>query len=93
MKHYLVVYDIADPKRLNRVAKIMKDYGVRVQKSKFEVDVSRAGFQEMSERILAVIEPAEDGVKFIPLCLSCRSKTEILGRGRFVDPDGEFLVL
>ena len=89
----LAVYDIADPRRLIRVAKIMEDYGARVQKSKFEIDPSEKAFRELQERIASVIEPDEDGVKYIPLCDKCRNKTEVIGQGRYVDPDSEFYVL
>ena len=40
----LVIYDITEPRRLNKVAKVIKDYGIRVQKSIFEVDVNNHGF-------------------------------------------------
>jgi len=90
---YLAIYDIADPRRLNRVAKILKDYGTRVQQSKFEIDVSSRTFLELRQRIDEKIDPAEDGVKYIPLCETCRQKTEIIGQGRFIDPEREFMVL
>jgi len=90
---YLAIYDIAEPRRLNRVAKILKDYGTRVQQSKFEIDVSDKAFSELRQRIDELIVPTEDGVKYIPLCLSCRQKTEIIGQGRFIDPEREFMVL
>ncbi len=89
----LAIYDIADPRRLNRVAKILKDYGVRVQKSKFEIDVSETGFRELQARIAEVISESEDGVKYILLCVACRAKTEIIGQGRYIDPEHEFVVL
>ena len=31
--HYTVAYDITDDKRRNRVAKILKDFGTRIQYS------------------------------------------------------------
>ena len=34
--HYTVAYDITDDKRRNKVAKILKDFGKRVQYSVFE---------------------------------------------------------
>lgn len=89
----IVAYDIADPKRLNRVAKIIKDYGVRVQKSVFEVDVDRRRFQEMWLRVCAEIAPDVDGVKFFPLCEKCAGTVENIGHGVVVDPDAEYLVL
>ncbi len=89
----LAVYDIADQKRLNRVAKVLKDYGVRVQESKFEIEVTPQGFDQLRKRIASVIEPEVDGVKYIPLCAKCLAKTEIIGLGSFIDPDEEFYVL
>ena len=89
----IVAYDIADPRRLNRVAKVVKDYGTRVQKSIFEVDVDDRRFTEMKARIEELIEASEDGVKYFPLCEKCAGTVEIIGQGVFVDPDEEFYVL
>ncbi|MBL0381350.1 MAG: CRISPR-associated endonuclease Cas2 [Desulfofustis sp. PB-SRB1] len=90
----LAVYDIAETKRLNRVAKILKDYGVRVQYSKFEIDpVRSSAFTVLQERINEVIDPEVDGVKFIPLCRRCLATIEIIGCGTYVDPDAEYYIL
>ena len=89
----IVAYDIADPRRLNRVAKVVKDYGTRVQKSIFEVDVDDRRFTEMKARIEELIEASEDGVKYFPLCEKCAGTVEIIGQGVFVDPDEEYYVL
>jgi len=89
----IVAYDIADPRRLNRVAKVIKDYGIRVQKSIFEVHADRRIFAEMKARIEDEIEPALDGVKYFPLCEKCAGTLEIIGQGIFIDPDEEFYVL
>jgi CRISPR-associated protein Cas2 len=88
----IVAYDIADDKRLLRVAKIMLDYGVRVQKSIFEVDVTRGVFAEMRARIEKVIVWEEDGVKYFPLCERCSGTVEIIGQGRFTDPDRDYYI-
>ena len=89
----IVAYDIADPRRLNKVAKLIKDYGVRVQKSIFEVDVDDRRFSEMKVRIEEIIEASEDGVKYFPLCEKCAGTVEIIGQGVFIDPDEEYYVL
>lgn len=89
----IVTYDVADPRRLNRVARIIKDYGTRVQKSKFEVTVDKSTFVEMKARIEDTIEPAEDGVKYFPVCEKCAGTLEIIGQGIFIDPDEEYYVL
>lgn len=89
----IVAYDIADPRRLNRVAKTVKDYGPRVLKSIFEVNVDGIRFTEMKARIEEVIEASEDGVKYFPLCEKCAGTVEIIGQGVFIDPDEEYYVL
>ena len=88
----IVAYDIAEPKRLNRVAKIIKDYGTRVQKSIYEVKLDDKRFMEMKTRIEGEIEAAEDGVKYFPLCEKCAGTIENLGNGIFIDPDKEYYV-
>lgn len=89
----LAIYDIANPRRLNRVAKLLKDYGHRVQQSKFEIEVSEHSFRELRARMAAEIDCKEDGVKYIPLCARCLHKTEIIGQGQFIDPDHEYVVI
>jgi CRISPR-associated protein Cas2 len=88
----IVAYDIADPKRIGRVAGILKDYGIRVQKSIFEVDVNFRNFSIMKDRIEKAIVPSEDGVKYFPLCRKCAGTVEIIGQGAFTDPDEEFYI-
>jgi len=89
----LIAYDIADERRLARVAKILADYGVRVQKSIFEASIDAQWvMKEMRERIEQVIEPEEDGVKYFPLCGKCAETIEIIGQGSFTDPDGEYTI-
>lgn len=86
----IVAYDIASPRRITKVAKVLADYGVRVQKSIFEVAVNDAVFAEMKARIEEVIVPEHDGVKYFPLCEKCAGTVEIIGQGVFTDPDAEF---
>ncbi len=93
MAEYFIIYDIADSKRLNRVAKILQDYGQRAQKSKFEVSLSPAQLKVLQRKIGRVIHPEEDGVKYFPLCEKCFGKTEIFGKGHSKGHDPEFEIL
>lgn len=88
----IVAYDIADPKRLAQIAKIMSDYGSRVQKSIFEVSLGNQAFQEMRRRVEKVIAPEVDGVKYFQLCGRCAATVEIIGKGHFIDPDQEYYI-
>ncbi len=90
----IVTYDIADPRRrLNKVAKVLKDYGMLVQKSIFEVTANGMIFEEMRSRIEKEIVVAEDGVKCFPVCEKCAGTVEIIGQGVCTDPDEEYTVL
>ena len=81
-KFYLVIYDIADHKRLMRVASIVSDYGERVQKSVFEVSITQDTFKKLCKRLLRVIDQKEDGIKIIPLCESCKWRRLSMGEDR-----------
>jgi len=93
MAEYFIIYDIADPRRLNRVAKILKDYGQRTQKSKFEASLEPAELKALKQKIGRVINPEEDGVKYFPLCEKCFAKTEFFGKKPSKKHNPEFEIL
>lgn len=80
MDSYLVCYDIADPKRLRRVARVCEDFGYRRQLSVFLVRVSATDFVRLRNRLYEVINLKQDQVLFIPLCGRCAAGLESLGR-------------
>ncbi|MCH8513847.1 MAG: CRISPR-associated endonuclease Cas2 [Kiritimatiellae bacterium] len=63
----LVVYDIASPKRLRKVAKVMQSFGVRVQKSVFECDLGEADRERMLLQAEKVMVEEEDQVRLYRL--------------------------
>ncbi len=71
---WVIAYDICDPRRLQRVAKVLKDYGVRVQKSVFEAELSAREQAKVASRLRREIDPDLDGVKFYPLCGKCEGR-------------------
>lgn len=80
MLAYLVCYDIADPKRLRKVAKICEDFGYRKQLSVFLVRVSATDFVRLRTRLYDVIHLEDDQVLFLPLCGKCCTGMEAIGR-------------
>lgn len=90
---YFVIYDIADPKRLLKIAKILKGYGLRMQYSKFEASLQPHDLKNLQYEIGAVINPLTDGVKYFPLCDKCYGKCEVFGKGnpKGHDPDFEII--
>ena len=80
MDTYLVAYDIADPKRLRKVAKACEDFGIRRQYSVFVCRLSAVNLVRLRTRLLDIIDLQEDQVLFIPLCGGCADAIDSLGR-------------
>lgn len=59
---HLIAYDIANPKRLRRVAKICEDYGIRVERSVFECDLSDTDMAAFWTRLCQTVDTREDCV-------------------------------
>ena len=80
---YLIAYDIADPRRLSRVHRILKKQGLPVQYSVFTLVTARKALLRLLESIEDVIEPTEDDVRCYSLPENL--ETEALGRQYFPD--------
>jgi CRISPR-associated protein Cas2 len=65
--NYIVTYDICDPKRLKKVFKACKDYGLHLQLSVFECDLTAAEKIDFESRLRGLIKTGEDQVLFISL--------------------------
>ncbi len=77
---YLVAYDIADPKRLRKVAKICELYGVRIEKSVFECDLPPDQFRTFWRELGGVLETADDALIAYRICRSCIRDVESTGQ-------------
>ena len=80
METYLVAYDIADPKRLRKVARACEDFGLRRQLSVFLCRLSATDLVRLRSRLYDVIDLDKDQVLFVPLCKRCAGLIETLGR-------------
>jgi CRISPR-associated protein Cas2 len=76
----VVSYDIPDDRRRNRVCKLLKDYGERVQYSVFECLLRPEELKRLRERLKPLLVPEEDDVRFYRLCENCRRKATVWGR-------------
>lgn len=92
-KHIIASYDISDDRRLQRVAKVMKDFGTRVLKSVFECNLSTAEYLEMKHRAEKVMDPHEDSIRFYFLCGKCLENVERLGTGGGFSADEEITII
>lgn len=79
---YLVSFDIVDDRVRYRAVKILKEYGVRVQKSVFECSrLSEKQLLRLKHRLEDRIDHGEDSVRYYPLCRDCLAKVERSGIG------------
>ena len=64
---YLICYDIADPQRLNRVARFLSRRACRVQYSVFAAQLTTARLDSLLHEVTALIKPNEDDIRAYPL--------------------------
>lgn len=77
-----VSYDITDPVRLRRVAKICEAYGERVQKSVFECYLSAAQLQAMRSHLARIVHDGEDRLFVATLCRADAARIQVDGWGQ-----------
>lgn len=79
---YLVCFDIVDDRTRYRAVKILKAYGVRVQKSVFECSpITEKQFLSMQQSLEGCIDNTQDTVRYYFLCRQCLPKVEWSGIG------------
>ena len=78
----VVAYDISDPKRLARVARVCEDFGVRVQYSIFECRLNQDEFNDFWLRLLEEIDEDED--RLVAYAIDARCAKETLTAGAMV---------
>ncbi|MCR5621143.1 MAG: CRISPR-associated endonuclease Cas2 [Treponema sp.] len=92
----LVSYDVArdekGEKRLRHVAKILEDYGQRVQYSVFECLVDPAQWVELKTKLLKEINTEYDSLRFYSLGSNWQRKVEHIGQKKSLDPQGVLIL-
>jgi len=76
----VISYDIPDDRRRIRVAKLLLDYGQRVQYSVFEAYLEPAHLAEFYDRLRPLLNEDEDNVRVYRLCGECRWRVEVFGQ-------------
>ena len=91
--HWLVIYDVKDPRRLRYIAKAMEQYAIRVQKSVFEMDATEANVSELRTKVKALMED-EDFVVYFKICETDWQKRQKFGVGaKMTGEDKLFYIL
>lgn len=74
---YVIVYDIPDNGRRNKLFKALKGFGTRVQYSVFEAHLNKSQYEEMKRVVTRVIDASEDSVRYYVLCGACARRMEV----------------
>ena len=77
----LLAYDIANPKRLTRVHRCLKRWGVPLQYSVWLVPGQPEDIQRLLQQLKALIVAGEDDIRLY--ALPKRPQVDCLGRARF----------
>ena len=75
----VVAYDISDPKRLARIARVCEDYGLRVQYSIFECHLDQETFNQLWLKLLETMDEDEDRIVAYKLDARAARETETAG--------------
>lgn len=70
----MVCYDISNDKRLKRVSAILENYGLRVQKSFFQCDMSKEEMESLKIKLLEVVKLKKDSLFIYPICVDCNKR-------------------
>lgn len=89
----LVSYDVstqdaASARRLRHLAKACRDFGQRVQYSVFEIEVDPAQWVMLKARLLGIIAPTTDSLRFYFLGSQWKNKVEHHGAKQSLDLNG-----
>lgn len=67
---YLLCYDIREPKRLQKVAKLLEGYGHRLQYSIFRCHLTKRELERLNWQLTCITE-SEDDILTVGLCEHC----------------------
>jgi len=88
----IISYDIEDDRQRTRLAKRLKNFGPRVQKSVFEGDVEEKELEKLQELLLQEKLGKEDSIRLYTLCAECRKKMKIWGTGEVTEDKDYYIV-
>jgi CRISPR-associated protein Cas2 len=77
----LITYDISNPKRLRKMHKFLKEYGLNTQKSVFECDIDDAALKAIRRFCAETLDLDADNVRIYKICDHCMNKVVISGLG------------
>ena len=93
----LISYDVstasaAGRTRLRKVAKECQNHAQRVQNSVFEADLDYSAFFRLKYRLLKLIDPEQDSLRFYYLGNNWEKRVEHVGAKKTYNPEGVIII-
>ncbi|MCG7961676.1 MAG: CRISPR-associated endonuclease Cas2 [Candidatus Thiodiazotropha taylori] len=94
----LITYDVSvvsegGQRRLRNIAKTCLDYGMRVQNSVFECEVTPAQYVVLKNELMEIFDKDKDSLRFYMLGKKGRQRVEHVGAKPVSDPMNDALIL
>jgi CRISPR-associated protein Cas2 len=70
----VVAYDVQNDRNRSRIAKLLAQYGVRINRSVFECMFTHRQIASVHNKIAKMIDPHEDMVAYYTICVDCFTK-------------------
>lgn len=77
----LALFDISKQNPRQKVGDVLLEYGVRVQKSAFEIDLDPSELDKLRRRLERLLDPKTDRLAFYPVDRRGRRRVIWLGSG------------
>lgn len=84
--------DVAGRRRLRQIAKQCVNYGQRVQNSVFECLVDSAQCKLLQNKLLSMMDPEKDSLRFYYLGQKYQTKIEHFGNKTGYEPEGVLMI-
>lgn len=93
----LISYDVstmdnAGRTRLRKVDKECQNHAQRVQNSVFEADLDYSAFLKLKDRLVKLIDPGKDSLRFYYLGNHWKKRVEHIGAKETYDPEGVIII-
>jgi CRISPR-associated protein Cas2 len=75
----VIAYDIQDDRRREALAKLLLEYGTRMQKSVFECLLEKRELDRLVEKVRPFVETSLESVRFYVLCHRCMEQSAHVG--------------
>ncbi len=90
--HVIVAYDISDNKRRERLRKSLMRFGISIQKSVFECDLTIRQIEKMQRVICSIIKVGTDNVRYYQICKTCKQEAEVFGGEPIIETKNAYVI-